>query len=60
MMATKSGSELKKRINISIDNDLEQIPGYLLNPSKWEDGVKAISEAEGDLKFYKTLVNSPS
>ena len=39
MMATESGSELKKCIIISIDNDLEQIPEYLLNPSKWEDGV---------------------
>ncbi len=60
MMATESGSELKKRIIITIDNDLEQIPDYLLNPSKWQDGVKAISEAQGYLKFYKTLVNSPS
>lgn len=44
MMATESGSELKKRIIISIDNDLEQIPDYLLDPSKWQDWVKAISD----------------
>lgn len=53
MMATKSGSELKKRINISIDNDLEQIPGYLLNPSKWEDGVKAISDGGRGLEVLQ-------
>lgn len=44
--------DAEDRIIVSIDKDLEQIPGKLFNPSKWEDGVKTVTRAQGDWKFY--------
>lgn len=48
------------RIVVSIDKDLEQIPGFLFNPSKWENGVKTVSKQDGDLKFYTQWMTGDS
>lgn len=42
----------EQRIIVSIDKDLEQIPGYLFNPGKYERGVVHVTEKEADMKFY--------
>ncbi len=48
------------RIIVTIDKDLQQIPGYIFNPSKWQDGVKKVSQAEGDLMFYSQWMTGDS
>lgn len=42
----------ENRVIVTIDKDLLQVPGFLFNPSKWQDGVQTISQSEGDLRFY--------
>lgn len=49
-----------KRIIVSIDKDLQQIPGYLYNPMHHEDGIRLITEEAGDLfHLQQTITGDP-
>ncbi len=51
---TPDGTE---KIIVSADKDLAQVPGFVYNPDKADQGVRPVSQAEGDyLHFYLTLV----
>lgn len=43
------------KIIVSIDKDMEQIPGYLFNPDKDQD-IREISLCMGDYHFYKQIL----
>lgn len=45
----------KKKIIVSIDKDMEQIPGWLFNPSK-DAAPREISKVEGDRKFFTQVL----
>ena len=59
IMSTEPQNE-ETRIIVTIDKDLEQIPGFLFNPTKWEEGVKTITKAQGDWKFYGQWITGDS
>jgi len=44
-----------KKIIVSIDKDMEQIPGWLFNPSK-DEAPREISKVEGDRKFFAQVL----
>lgn len=50
----------EKRIIVTIDKDLMQIPGRIFNPSKWQDGVTTVTREAGDLKFYEQWMTGDS
>lgn len=50
----------EKRIIVTIDKDLHQIPGFIFNPTKWKDGVKTVTQEEGDMKFYEQWMTGDS
>ena len=52
--------DAETRIIVTIDKDLQQIPGFIFNPSKWKDGVKQVSLEDGDLKFYEQWMTGDS
>lgn len=59
ILSTEPQSE-ETRIIVTIDKDLEQIPGFLFNPSKWENGIKETTKAQGDWKFYSQWLTGDS
>lgn len=53
ILATSGDRFLKgEKIIVSIDKDLQTVPGRLFNPDKPERGVREISLAEADYWFY--------
>lgn len=45
----------KKKIIVSIDKDMEQIPGWLFNPMK-DAAPREISKVQGDRKFFEQVL----
>jgi len=58
ILATEPCDEL--RVMVSIDKDMKQIPGYLLNPGKWAEGVQTITPELADAWFYRQLLTGDS
>lgn len=52
--------DAEERIIVTIDKDLQQIPGLIFNPTKWQDGVKRVSLEEGDMCFYMQWMTGDS
>ena len=49
-----------RKIVVSIDKDMQTVPGYLYNPNKPERGVRLISESEADeYHLMQTLTGDP-
>ena len=59
ILSTEPQNE-ETRIIVSIDKDLEQIPGKLFNPMRAERGVIDVSVSQGDIKFYTQWLTGDS
>lgn len=59
IMSTEPQDE-ETRIIVSIDKDLQQIPGFLFNQTHWKDGVQTIDKKQADLVFYSQWLTGDS